>query len=58
MFSLSSQTSCSYSGRELPTLDLSLCNTGEPWGSAEGGRCLSNEAVALDMEVGIFVNGD
>lgn len=23
-----------------------------------GGRCLSNEAVALDMEVGIFVNGD
>lgn len=51
------QTSCS-ERTALPTLDLSLCNTVEPWGSEGGGRCLSNEAVALDMEVGIFVNGD
>lgn len=51
------KTSCSYR-TDVPTLDLTLRNTGEPWGSAEGGRCLSNEAVALDMAVGIFVNGE
>lgn len=40
-----------------PTLAMGLCNTGEPRGSAEDGRGLSNEAASLDMEVGIFVNG-
>lgn len=40
-----------------PTLAMNLCNTGEPWGSTEDGRCLSNETATLDVEVGIFVSG-
>lgn len=40
-----------------PTLAICFCNSVEPWGSAEDGRGLSSEAAALDMKVGIFVNG-
>lgn len=40
-----------------PTFVLSLCKTGEPWGSTGDGRGLSNKAATLDMEVGIFVSG-
>lgn len=42
--------------RRPPTFALSLCKSGEPRGSAEDGRGLSNEA--LGTEVGIFVSGE